>query len=144
MLYKGYSAIVGFDDEGEVFFGRLAGIRDGISFEADNVTDLKAAFHEAVDDYLETCGKIGKAPETPCNFIKVQAIWDDEAEVWSATSYDIAGLAIESASFEGLKPKVIAALADLIELNGTNSDSKDVAALIKAEWLGKVLKPSQE
>ena len=41
----------------------LAGIRDGVGFHADKVADLKAAFREAVDDYIEACGKIGKEPQ---------------------------------------------------------------------------------
>lgn len=63
MSYKGYSARVEFDAEDDIFFGRLAGIRDGVSFHADNVADLKVAFREAVDDYIETCSKIGKEPQ---------------------------------------------------------------------------------
>lgn len=65
MTYRGYAARVDYDPEDEIFFGKLAGIRDGVGFHADTVADLKAAFHEAVDDYIETCAKIGKAPEKP-------------------------------------------------------------------------------
>ena len=63
MIYKGYSARVEFDDEDGIFFGRLAGIRDGVSFHANTVEGLRAAFHEAVEDYLEMCAKGGKAPQ---------------------------------------------------------------------------------
>ena len=45
--------------------GTFAGIRDGVGFHADSVEDLKEAFHEAVDDYVETCAKIGKEPQKP-------------------------------------------------------------------------------
>jgi predicted HicB family RNase H-like nuclease len=65
MKYGGYVAEIKYDDDDEIFFGRLAGIRDGISFHADNVADLKAAFHEAVDDFIEMCAKIGKVPQEP-------------------------------------------------------------------------------
>lgn len=65
MTYKGYSARVEFDAEDEIFFGRIAGIRDSISFHAETVADLKAAFREAVDDYVDTCAKVGKSPEKP-------------------------------------------------------------------------------
>ena len=65
MTYGGYSAAVEFDAEDRIFFGQLAGIKDGIGFHADTVTELEAAFREAVDDYIETCAKIGKAPEKP-------------------------------------------------------------------------------
>lgn len=65
MVYKGYAARIEFDGEDNIFFGKIAGIRDGVSFHADNVTDLIAAFHEAVDDYIDACAKIGKDPQKP-------------------------------------------------------------------------------
>ena len=60
MVYKGYSARVEYDDADGIFFGRLAGIRDGVSFHADTVERLRAAFREAVEDYVEMCAKVGK------------------------------------------------------------------------------------
>ena len=60
MTYKGYTARIGYDDEDGIFTGRIAGIQDGVGFHADTVQDLRRAFHEAVEDYLETCTKIGK------------------------------------------------------------------------------------
>jgi predicted HicB family RNase H-like nuclease len=65
MNHKGYAARVEYDPDDEIFFGHLAGINDIIGFHADNVQDLKAAFREAVEDYIETCAKIGKSPEKP-------------------------------------------------------------------------------
>ncbi|MDF2094474.1 type II toxin-antitoxin system HicB family antitoxin [Aquibaculum arenosum] len=65
MAYKGYSARIEYDDEDGIFFGKIAGIADGVGFHADNVADLRAAFHEAVEDYLETCAKVGKPPQKP-------------------------------------------------------------------------------
>jgi predicted HicB family RNase H-like nuclease len=63
MHYNGYSARVEFDDRDGVLVGRVAGISDGITFHADSVEGLRAAFHGAVDDYLAACAKIGKAPQ---------------------------------------------------------------------------------
>lgn len=65
MTYKGYSARIEYDDEDGILFGQIAGIRDGVGFHADNVENLRAAFHEAVNDYLETCAKVGKEPQKP-------------------------------------------------------------------------------
>lgn len=65
MYYKGYAARIEFDAEDEIFAGHIAGINDVIGFHADNVADLKAAFHEAVDDYLATCAELGKQPQKP-------------------------------------------------------------------------------
>jgi len=63
MSYKGYSARVEYDDGDGIFTGRIAGIRDGVGFHADTVEGLREAFREAVEDYLETCAKIGKEPQ---------------------------------------------------------------------------------
>ena len=63
MRYKGYSARIEYDDDDGIFIGRIAGIRDGVGFHADTVEGLREAFHEAVEDYLETCAKIGKEPQ---------------------------------------------------------------------------------
>jgi len=63
MNYRGYSARVEFDEADGVFVGRVAGIRDGVGFHADTVEGLRAAFHEAVDDYVETCARLGKEPQ---------------------------------------------------------------------------------
>lgn len=65
MTHKGYSARIEYDDQDEIFFGKIAGIRDGVSFHGETVAELKAAFHEAVDDYVETCRNMGKEPQKP-------------------------------------------------------------------------------
>ena len=43
----------------------IAGIRDIICFHGESVKELRTAFEEAVDDYLTTCQKAGKQPQTP-------------------------------------------------------------------------------
>jgi predicted HicB family RNase H-like nuclease len=61
--YKGYYGTVQFSSEDEVFYGKLFGIDDLVTFEGGSVRELKKAFHEAVDDYLETCAEVGKDPD---------------------------------------------------------------------------------
>ena len=63
MHHKGYATRVAFEDEDGIFHGRLAGIHDSVGFHADTVEGLRVAFHEAVEDYLETCARIGKDPQ---------------------------------------------------------------------------------
>ena len=65
MTYKGFRAHIGHDDEDGILTGRIADIRDGVGFHADSVEALREAFHEAVEDYLETCVRIGKEPRKP-------------------------------------------------------------------------------
>lgn len=63
MKYKSYSAAIHYSAEDEVFYGKVFGLNDLVSFEGSTVKELKKAFKEAVDDYLDTCHKLGKEPE---------------------------------------------------------------------------------
>ncbi len=65
MSYNGYAARVDYDDQDGIFFGRIAGIDDGVTFHADTVAELREAFRDAVDDYVATCAKVGKNPQKP-------------------------------------------------------------------------------
>lgn len=67
MMYKGYAAKVEYSDEDQCLIGHVAGIRDVIGFHADNVTDLRTAFEEAVDDYIEWCAEQGREPLRPAS-----------------------------------------------------------------------------
>jgi predicted HicB family RNase H-like nuclease len=61
--YKGYLGSVHFDSEDEIFYGKIEGIEDLISFEGKSVNEIKKAFVESVDDYLSLCKKAKKDPE---------------------------------------------------------------------------------
>jgi predicted HicB family RNase H-like nuclease len=65
MTYKGYAARIEYSDEDGCFVGHIAGIKDIIGFHAESVKELRAAFEEAVNDYLATCEKSGRAPQKP-------------------------------------------------------------------------------
>ena len=65
MNYKGYAARIEYSDEDGCFIGHIAGIKDVIGFHAESVSELRVAFEEAVDDYLATCAKAGRAPQKP-------------------------------------------------------------------------------
>jgi predicted HicB family RNase H-like nuclease len=62
LTHKGYTAIVEFDADDLLLTGHIAGINDVVGFHGGNAEEIVAAFHEAVDDYLETCEAIGKKP----------------------------------------------------------------------------------
>ncbi|MDR1871696.1 MAG: type II toxin-antitoxin system HicB family antitoxin [Deltaproteobacteria bacterium] len=65
MAYKGYAARVEYSADDDCLVGHILGVRDIVGFHGDSVSEMKAAFKEAVDDYLETCAKIGKEPNKP-------------------------------------------------------------------------------
>lgn len=65
MSYKGYAAKIEYSDEDQCFVGHIAGIQDIVGFHGESVTELREAFVEAVDDYLETCARLNRAPQKP-------------------------------------------------------------------------------
>jgi predicted HicB family RNase H-like nuclease len=64
-LYKGYSGSIEFDDEDMVFHGRVLGLRDIVTFEAESAEGLVKAFRDSVDDYLAFCKERGVEPQRP-------------------------------------------------------------------------------
>jgi predicted HicB family RNase H-like nuclease len=65
LSYKGYTAKIEFDPDDDILFGNIIGIRDTVGFHGQSVEELKAAFREAVDFYLESCEKAGRKPDKP-------------------------------------------------------------------------------
>ena len=65
MTYRGYAARVEYSEDDGCFVGHVAGVRDVIGFHGDSVAELRSAFQEAVDDYLDTCKKLGREPTHP-------------------------------------------------------------------------------
>lgn len=55
LKYKGYTGYVDFDDEAGVFHGEVLDLRDVITFQGRTVEEIKKAFCESIDDYLEFC-----------------------------------------------------------------------------------------
>lgn len=67
MEYKGYWAKIEYSDEDECFFGIVDGLKnDSISFEGENVKQLKKDFKKAIDHYLEVCESTNTKPEIQC------------------------------------------------------------------------------
>jgi predicted HicB family RNase H-like nuclease len=65
MRYKEFAARVEYSDADGCFIDHIAGIRDVVGFHGESVAELRAAFEEAVDDYLATCKKLKKEPNKP-------------------------------------------------------------------------------
>ncbi|MGE4457290.1 MAG: type II toxin-antitoxin system HicB family antitoxin [Arcobacteraceae bacterium] len=61
--YKGYIGSIEYSSEDKCFFGKLEMIDDLVTFESDNANDLEKNFHNAVDEYLQTCKELGREPQ---------------------------------------------------------------------------------
>ncbi|MDU9050251.1 MAG: type II toxin-antitoxin system HicB family antitoxin [Candidatus Electrothrix sp. Rat3] len=65
MTYKGYSAKINFDGRDNIFWGKVIGIKDSITFEGETVVQLTEDFYSAVDHYLADCKKEERTPDKP-------------------------------------------------------------------------------
>ena len=63
LSYKGFFGSVEFSDEKNILFGRIIDIDERIKYEGFDVKTLRQNFENVVDEYIETCTKIGKKPE---------------------------------------------------------------------------------
>lgn len=66
LQYKNYFGTVEFSVKDNCLYGKLAFIRDLVTYEASTVDDLVNEFQNAVDDYLIDCKKAQREPEVPC------------------------------------------------------------------------------
>ncbi|RPJ60668.1 MAG: type II toxin-antitoxin system HicB family antitoxin [Acidobacteria bacterium] len=58
--YKDFIGSVHFSEEDAVFYGKIEGINDLVSFEGQTVEQIRQSFREAVDDYVDLCEQHGK------------------------------------------------------------------------------------
>jgi predicted HicB family RNase H-like nuclease len=65
--YKGYQGSAEFDLKTGVLFGKILFVTDLVTYEAESVPALQNEFQLAVDDYLDTCQKLGRNPQQPCS-----------------------------------------------------------------------------
>lgn len=65
LTYKGYIGHVEFDDRAEIFHGEVMNTRDVITFQGKTVAEIKKAFRDSVDDYLEFCVERNESPDKP-------------------------------------------------------------------------------
>ncbi|MBT6314733.1 MAG: type II toxin-antitoxin system HicB family antitoxin [Alphaproteobacteria bacterium] len=93
MTHNGYTARVEYDDDDQIFFGQIAGITDNVEFHGETVQELRAAFEEAVEDYIGTCAKIGKEPQKPYSG-RVMFRIDPETHRRAAIAAEVAGLSL--------------------------------------------------
>jgi len=62
--YRGYAARIEYSDEGQCLTGHIAGIDDIVGFHGESVAELRAAFEEAVDDYLAVVARLKTGERT--------------------------------------------------------------------------------
>ncbi|HOT75066.1 MAG TPA: type II toxin-antitoxin system HicB family antitoxin [Candidatus Wallbacteria bacterium] len=62
LTYKEFIGVIHFSSKDDMFYGKIEGINDLVTFEGNSVSELKNSFKEPVDDYIELCQKAKKEP----------------------------------------------------------------------------------
>lgn len=66
LKYKGYTGSVDYSEEDNCLYGKVLGMsKDNITYEGQDVDELRRDFEGAIDDYLALCKANGKDPRTP-------------------------------------------------------------------------------
>lgn len=60
LTYQDFIGSVHFNAEDKVFYGKIEGVDDLVTFEGKTVDEIVEAFHEAVEDYIVLCKETGK------------------------------------------------------------------------------------
>lgn len=62
LTHKDFVGSVQFSAKDRVFYGKIEGINDLVTFEGNTVKKLEKAFHEAAEDYIVLCKEVKKEP----------------------------------------------------------------------------------
>jgi predicted HicB family RNase H-like nuclease len=62
MSHDGYVALVELDEEAGLFHGEVINTRDVLTFQGRALDELKTAFADTIDDYVEWCRERGSSP----------------------------------------------------------------------------------
>ena len=65
MRYKGYEAVIEYDESDRLFFGRVINTEDIIVFDGLSVDELEQAFKTAMEQYLMDCQTLNQIPNQP-------------------------------------------------------------------------------
>jgi len=107
MKYKGYTGRVEYDDDAEIFYGEVIGLRDVVTFRGKSVKELQKSFRESIDDYLAFCKRMNKPPDVPASGKLILRI---PPELHSCASYTAKaeGKSLNSWVAEAVKDKLYA------------------------------------
>lgn len=105
MTYKEYPARIEYSEEDGCFVGHIVGINDIVGFHGASVAELRAAFEEAVDDYLETCAKLERPPQKSYSGNLMLRV-PPEVHAAVAASAEVSGKSVNQWATEMLKKQL--------------------------------------
>ncbi|MCI5144624.1 MAG: type II toxin-antitoxin system HicB family antitoxin [Candidatus Electrothrix sp. AR3] len=65
LKYKGYTGRFEYDSEEDILFGRVIDADAVITFYGSSIKEIRKAFQESIDTYLETCASKNISPKKP-------------------------------------------------------------------------------
>jgi len=65
LKYEGYTGHVEFDDDADLFHGEVLDLKDVVTFQGKTPSEIRQAFRDSIDDYLEFCKERGEDPDRP-------------------------------------------------------------------------------
>ncbi len=63
LRYKDFEGSIEVDLEDDLLYGQILFINDVITYEGDNICELKEAFKNMVDEYIKYCEELGIKPQ---------------------------------------------------------------------------------
>jgi len=60
LQYKDFIGSVNLSANDHIYYGKIEGISDLVSFEGNSVQTLTLDFHQAVEDYIKDCKDLGR------------------------------------------------------------------------------------
>ncbi len=91
--YRGYQADIVYEADDDLLVGHIMHINDIISFHGTALKEVKAAFKEAVDDYISFCKEAGKEPNKPYSG-KVMFRIDPKTHAKAAQAAQVKGISL--------------------------------------------------
>ncbi len=113
LTYKGYTGVIDLDIDDEILHGEVVDLKDTITFQAESVSDMKKAFQDSVDDYLDFCALEGLQPEKPFSGKFILRVGPEKHKVINKAALHSG----ESINAWASKKLLEAALEDLEELD---------------------------
>jgi predicted HicB family RNase H-like nuclease len=60
LQYKDFIGSVNFSSNDQIYYGKIEGISDLVTFEGNSVQMLTLDFHQVVEDYIKDCKDLGR------------------------------------------------------------------------------------
>ena len=105
MKYKGYTGKAEYDDEAEIFYGEVIGLRDVVTFKGSSVKELQKSFRKSIDDYLAFCKRMNKSPDIPASGRLILRI-PPELHSYAAVMAKAEGVSLNSWVADAVKNKI--------------------------------------